>query len=569
MNRKTIPFIAVVALAAWAVFASCTDNDYDLSDVDTNARFTVKDLVIPVNLDDIQLDPVLDLNDDSKIKKNGDEYAVIEEGEFSSDPIMVHQFTTNGDHFESSKGITLQTIAPVGKRAPGDGKLAFAPIPSNATYIRTSANNIDKSIITVDRIGTDMDINISLQFGGLTNYIDQIAIEGLVIQYLTGLEMTPSIGTYDPESGLLTIGDTQTTTDHKFEIGLHITGIDREQAGVIFENSYFSIDKEVYVKSGELALYADQIKPGIIALPTEEINYTLSADIGACKVTTFTGVIQYNITDINIDPIDMSDIPEVLSQEGTDIVLQNPQIYLNVNNPLYNQYQVFAQTGLSLKGNATYSIANDAVKLDQPIKSFVLAPDVQNVKYKVFEGLNVEGVTFSDLGKVLSGGKFPNQIEIELLSPMIPQQQVTNFDLGDAIPAVKGKWQLYAPLNLAESSIIKYTKKWDDWQDDDLDGLTVENAVVTASMSSDVPLALDVTFTLLGREGKLSGSTKLSANANDEKIEIPLTGTAVSKIYGLEIDAKIKGSGKSISPSQKVTVKNLKAKVNGHYDKEL
>jgi hypothetical protein len=414
-----------------------------------------------------------------------------------------------------------------------------------------------------------MDINVSIQFDGLKEYIKQIAIEDLEIQYLTGLEMTTNVGIYDAESGLLTIGDTMTTDNHKFEINLHIIGINREQAGVTFENGLFNIDKEVYVKKGELALYANQIK-NAIGLP-EDVKYTLAADIGGCTVKSFSGKIKYDITGINIDPIDMSDIPEMLSQEGTDLVLENPQIYLNVNNPLYQKgYNLFAQTGLSLKGNATYATANNAIKLDKSYGSFVLAPDTQNIKYKVFENQNVKGVLFNNLGEVLSGGKIPSKVEIELLTPMIPEQQVNDFILGDPLPPVSGKWQLYAPLNLTSNSVIKYTKRWDDWQDEDLDGLTVENAVITATMSSDVPLASDVTFTLLGKEGKLSGKTTLSANANNEQIEIPLiTGTPVSKIYGLEIDAQIKGSGKSISPSQKITVKNLKAKVNGHYDKKL
>ena len=573
MYKKTIPFIAFVAIATWTTLVSCTDNDYDLSDVDTNARFNVKNLVIPVNLDDIKLDCVLDIEDDSKIKKNGDEYAVIEEGDFSSNAITVNPFTTNGDYFESSKNMKLEPVGnSISKRAP-DGKLASAKIPNNATIIKTSAANVDPSILTVDHVGTEMNINVSIQFDGLIDYIKQIAIEGLEIQYLTGLEMTPSIGTYDAESGLLTIGNTMTTENHRFEINLHITGINREQAGITFENNFFNIDKEVYVKQGELALYADQIKNAatlLTGLP-EDVKYTLAANIGACTVKSFSGKIKYGITGINIDPIDMSDIPEMLSQEGTNLFLENPQIYLNVNNPLYQKgYNLFAQTGLSLTGNATYATANDAIKLDKPYGSFVLAPDTQNIKYKVFEKQNVKGVIFSNLGEVLSGGKIPSKIDVELLTPVIPEQQVNNFILGDPLPPISGKWQLYAPLSLTSSSIIKYTKRWDDWQDEDLDGLTVENAVINATMSSDVPLALEVSFTLLGREGKLSGKTTLSANANNEPIEISLTtGTPVSKIYGLEIDARIKGSGKSISPSQKITVKNLKAKVNGHYDKEL
>ena len=93
--------------------------------------------------------------------------------------------------------------------------------------------------------------------------------------------------------------------------------------------------------------------------------------------------------------------------------------------------------------------------------------------------------------------------------------------------------------------------------------------LITATMSSDIPLGLNVTITMLGREGNLSGTTSLAANAQNVEITIPLTGTAVSKIYGATIDARISGNGTALSPTQKIIVKNLKVKVNGYYEKEL
>ena len=67
--------------------ASCIDNDYDLSDIDTTSRLQVKDLIVPINIDDITLSQVLDLDDDSEIEEvvqpDGSViYAVRKEGDF-------------------------------------------------------------------------------------------------------------------------------------------------------------------------------------------------------------------------------------------------------------------------------------------------------------------------------------------------------------------------------------------------------------------------------------------------------------------------------------------------------
>lgn len=571
MSRYILLYIIVIGLSLSFSLTSCTDNDYDLSDIDTNARFSVNDLIIPINLDEIKLDYVIDLKTDSKIKKNDDGYTYIVDGEFASNTITVKPFTTNSSQYQSSKSIKLITDVNtnVHKRASENRKpLAHADI-RNSTAIKASTANIDSSIIAVDRVGTEMNILLTLQFNGLTPYIHQININELEIKLLKGLNMTSDIGYYDSESGMLNIGDTQTTTDHRLELNLHITGIDAKKTGVTLENGFFNIDDSVYVKSGQLVIYSDQVKDPTHPFLPNEVDYTLSANIGSCTVKSFTGIIKYDITGINIDPIDLSDLPDILSQEGTDLILENPQIYVNINNPLYQKYHLFAKAGLCLTGNETYKTASDAVVINQAENSFVLSPFKPQKLCQGFE--HAQHVVFSDLGKVISseGKKIPNQVDVKLISPMIPEQHVTDFILGDPIQPVKGNWMLYAPLTFTSSSIIKYTKTWDDWQDKDLDGLTIEKAEVNATISSNVPLDLDVSFTLLGKEGKLTGKATLAANAINSEINIPLTGTTISKIYGMTIDVMIQGSGSTISPSQKIVVKNLNAKVSGYYDKEF
>ena len=478
MSRYIFLYMIVMGLSLCFSLTSCTDNDYDLSDIDTNARFSVNDLIIPINLDEIKLDYVIDLKTDSKIKKNDDGYTYIVDGEFASNTITVKPFTTNSSQYQSSKSIKLITDVNtnVHKRASENRKpLAHADI-RNSTAIKASTANIDSSIIAVDRVGTEMNILLTLQFNGLTPYIHQININELEIKLLKGLNMTSDIGYYDSESGMLNIGDTQTTTDHRLELNLHITGIDAKKTGVTLENGFFNIDDSVYVKSGQLVIYSDQVKDPTHPFLPNEVDYTLSANIGSCTVKSFTGIIKYDITGINIDPIDLSDLPDILSQEGTDLILENPQIYININNPLYQKYHLFAKAGLCLTGNEMYKTASEAVVINQADNSFVLSPFKPQKLCQGFE--HAQHVVFSDLGKVISseGKKIPNQVDVKLISPMIPEQHVTDFILGDPIQPVKGNWMLYAPLTLTPSSIIKYTKTWDDWQDKELDGLTIEKA---------------------------------------------------------------------------------------------
>jgi hypothetical protein len=570
MNKNIRLFFYITVFITCISLTSCIDKDYDLSDIDTNARFSVNDLVIPINLDEIELDGILDLKDNSKIKKDGDGYAFFEEGDFTSNSIVVKSFTTSGSKYQTSKSVRLISDNPSAspKRASVNRlTLAHADI-KNSTAINISTADVDSSIISIDGIDTEMDINITLLFGGLTSYIKKVDIKDLEVQLLKGLyNMKTNIGRYDPETGMLDIGDIQTTTEHNLELNLHITKVDAKKIGITKEKGVYYLNDSVSVISGQIVVYQDQIKGSTLPVLPTYVDYTLSADISPCIVKSFSGRIKYNIAGINIDPINLTDIPDILSQKGTNIILENPQIYISVNNPLYQYYKLYAQTGLMIKGNETCQTTNGAIVLDQAENLFVLSPyNPSTTKYKGYN--NAHHVMLPNLGEVLSGNKIPTQVDIKLLSPMIPEQNVTSFLLGETIPPVKGKWMLYAPLNLTTSSTIKYSKTWDNWQDKDLDGLTVEKAQISATITSDVPLTLDVSFTLLGRKGEMSGKASLAADTKDKVIVIPLTGTSVSEIYGLTIDVTTRGGG-LISPSQKMIVKNLSAKVTGHYDREL
>ena len=150
MSRYIFLYMIVMGLSLCFSLTSCTDNDYDLSDIDTNARFSVNDLIIPINLDEIKLDYVIDLKTDSKIKKNDDGYTYIVDGEFASNTITVKPFTTNSSQYQSSKSIKLITDVNtnVHKRASENRKpLAHADI-RNSTAIKASTANIDSSIMS-------------------------------------------------------------------------------------------------------------------------------------------------------------------------------------------------------------------------------------------------------------------------------------------------------------------------------------------------------------------------------------------------------------------------------------
>lgn len=108
----------------------------------------------------------------------------------------------------------------------------------------------------------------------------------------------------------------------------------------------FSLSADMFVKNGKVAVYVSNVKSkyfdasGNVYLARlvndvpQSVAYSCNIDITDIEVETFSGTVRYDIEDIDIDPVEMNDLPDVLSQSGTDIKLANPQIYLSMNNPV-------------------------------------------------------------------------------------------------------------------------------------------------------------------------------------------------------------------------------------------
>ena len=111
--------------AAGTVFASCVDSNYKLSDLDTTVGISVNNLTLPLNVDSLVLDQVLDLDDDGKIKRDTLEsgdiiYAIIEEGSFESDAIEIPTFETESPEIDPITAVlTRDNSANIRRRKGG------------------------------------------------------------------------------------------------------------------------------------------------------------------------------------------------------------------------------------------------------------------------------------------------------------------------------------------------------------------------------------------------------------------------------------------------------------------
>lgn len=563
--------------------SSCFDSDYDLTDIDTTAKIEMKSLTLPVNVDYITLDQALDIEEGSEVVKENIDgkvyYAVKKSGNFNSDPIDIKEFSTSKPSI-SPKTKTLE-LTDLRNLVGYVGEInAYYDIKDiEPSEFESSAEGIDEAIKYVKEIGGEAHISNVLSLKGLSeSVLKKISINNLKIQYPKGLVAETNHGKYDKATGVLDLSDETLTLDSKgnVELVFSIKAIDVEQSNVKidYEKHNLTYADKLYVISGRINMSVDANDD----IPNT-VTFSSTPEISEIKVKTFTGKIEYKVDDISIDPIHLSSIPEILSQSGTSIVLDNPQIYMKFNNPL-SEYNTVIETGLEItavNGNKskTYSIDDKVFRTNTDSENqFVLSPKKPEVYYSEYK--NPTHVKFTSLSNVLADvDGIPTEMMVDVKAPYIPEQEIKEFKLGEKLESVKGKYDFYAPLKLGKETVIVYTDTLHGWNDEEVDNISLSKVIISLDVSTEVPMNVELWASPAGVDNKVinnikSNTVTIDANAKKQHIELVMEGD-IKHLNGVIFKAVAKSinNGDILSPDMKIYVDNFKLNVTGSYEKEL
>ncbi len=436
MNYKLKSLLALLAVVSTA----CIDDNYDLSDIDTTTRVQVNDLTLPVNIDAITLSDIITFDEDSKIKPvtiGGKEfYALSETGDFESDAIYIDKVTAAAPSLAPTQE-TLSRIMPQAKTA------GFDPSDLSYTYeivrmgndLHYVSENIDPAIDALYSARIEpLEFGVHLEALNMGSVTDRMYFSDLVISMPKGLTCTVSTGKYNPATGIWTIDmhDVQgSTTDAK----LTATAIDFAANGCEIVDHGLSLDSQFRIESGHLTI-EPKIVGGIPSQLPSSLEFRVSYTLNDLTVNNLSGRINYKLAGMDIEPVSLSDIPDFLSGEETNIDLANPQIYLQVNNPVAGN-DLDCSTGITLTAiregapaqsfspdNGAFTIGHGR-GVEGPY-NFVLAPDNKDLTTPADYTTGLEFVKFSNLSALIASPAdspvkgLPQSIGIRLDDPQIP-----------------------------------------------------------------------------------------------------------------------------------------------------
>lgn len=572
----------VGAGTAMLIMSGCIDNNYDISDIDTTVKVNADQLVIPINIDEISMGSIINLHEDDIVKIIDGKYTILREGDFTSENIMVPAITLTAPTIAPTAIPINLTDMPFRVNADDTESLTFTyEISSPPASFSFSSSNVSDLLVSIDRVGCELDLTIAVQLDGLQNFVNHLTLDNVVLQLPKGLEMTETAGgTYNSATGELKIASINvngTSTTLK----LHASGLNMAESGgdYNFDESSISVKGSLYIKSGLANISISDIKQGQTSLPNQVTlrnSYTLSNT----QITTFSGKVRYKISKASLTDIDLSQMPEVLAQSSTNLAIVNPQIFLAIDNPL-QAYNIYARTGLRV--DAFRGEQQHQYMIDNPW--FQIGPDDPDGNYyfclSPFAATDPEfpdavHVPFSTLGQVLSGNGVPTKLSLSLVDPNIPAQAVTDFRLGQNMGALHGHYKFLAPLDFVAGSTVTYEKTIDGWHSDELDNMTIQQLEITLDIATDIPVNVNFTGYPIDTEGnRIEGVEITGAN-----IVSSVTGQTITIVVNGAIDGHLLDGirftavataidGSALSPDMSVRLSKIRPKVTGYYQKKL
>ena len=582
MRTKNLLRAVVVILAGGFIATGCIDENYDLSNVDTTAELQVKDLVLPLDIDEIAMREFINIEDTGRIQVINGEYVLIDSGTYSTDDIIipainipapsVAPITTtiklleNGNTPSSTKAIPTLPSFPL-----------IFDIGRQVSEFEYKASNISDYIVDINLIGANFDIEIDLVILGLENNIKSWTLEDFKMRLPKGLTGETNIGIYDPETGIVEIGGL-VVEGTKATFKMSITEVDVKKAGVVFDYDTHSISfkDEIGIHTGHVVVGISDIKT-LEGLPsTADLKILFS--MGNINVEMFGGTIQYNLEGIEIADIPITGIPTILSQEETNIVLVNPQVYVCFSNPLGTNYGLHAQTGLTLTAkrpgqpDQKYSLDNPYFELAcngcQGCQ-FCLSPVDPGQGNYWGKFVNAQHIPFSSFANILSGKGLPRSIGISLDNPCIPKQKISHFPIGTNLGKMSGCYTIFAPLQLKEGSQIVYSSTEKGWWNEDMDKFSIKSLQIEALVTNDLPVDVEITGYPIDRDGNqiedvVIEGFHLETGVEDSPLHIKMAGK-IEHLDGVVFVAKAKATGQALSPDEHIILKDLKVKVSGSY----
>ena len=594
-SNKSKMLVCLLSCGLLTLGTGCTDNDFDLSKIDTTIGIGGDGLTLPTNsTENIMLDDFLELNNSDlvSIAENGD-YMFHKEGDDCTpahpniDKVVV---TSQGINNNFKVPVVVPPSAllsgrKLSKRAKKIDLIKAGGKVAEFEYMGNAPKEIED--LTSAGVSAPVTIRVNLS-NDLKNFVPKFKELTLQIPSYMHLNITscsPNSYSYNPKTGKITLTDVSTASNIVIEG--EVTTLDFKATPTTNNKLTFVANKKNEGKvnmKGEIetSISFDEINANVTSIPSD-LHLSAVMSMGDITITSAKGKFNPDIDLGNLGNIEINNVPDFLTGDEVNVNLHNPVIELEIGSDI-------AVTG-KVSGTIVATFDNGKPNRSVDIPKMTIKP---NANTRICICKHKEGVNATNYDEVV---EVPNLSDIFATIP-----KTIKFDADASADATKEaevklehqytitpKYNITAPLAFDAGANISYTDSFDGWNEDIEDCEFAEGTYIelTADIENKLPAYLDVNANAIDVDGnkmsqdlievKVSNSIAASTDGVQAKTT-PIIITLrekksgmLKKVDGLEYNIKLAAGegnnaivGKTINASHHtITAKNIKVKLVG------
>ncbi len=506
-NRFKKLFLPCVALAGAFALAGCTDNDYDLNEVDATMGFGGDGLSLPVSsTDTIKLADVLELDgSDCVVEKENGDYVFEQKGNKpapsrpSIDPIRVACGTpVHGD---------IVISAPV---VPGVSTVEITADGGAQTF--TYEGDVPDEVVELTHVGCNSSLTFNVVFPqNLAQAVSSIRTLNVTMPSFMEFTVDGNAPAHTREGNTLRFTNVPTNRNLNISVtmtGFNITNNKSRQGGAVVSGGKINIEGTINIDVAATANVADAQ-----GLDGQRITSTLN--ISEIAMTSARGRFNPEIDIKDFGEVEVTGVPDFLTDGDVRVDLYNPIINLVINNNMPLGGKITSATITAYRDGNTET----AEVSDIDIK----ASGTTNVLLcRTADGINAEpGTTVKTVPGIENLiMRIPDRITFDA---HVEADAATEceFLFGNQGYEVQPEYSFEAPIAFAENANIVYKDTLDGWNEDIEDFDLSEGAYVNidATIENRMPAYLNLSVVPVDVEGNEISSADMT---------VEVTGTVLA-----------------------------------------
>lgn len=491
---KLLPCVAAAGVLA---LTGCQDDNYDFDEVDMTVGIGGDGLTLPVSSTNvIKLEDVLELDGSEcvVVRDNGD-YVFTQEGgdaEPARPRIAAIEVEQSPEPVEGVVEISA---------VPSTGGMGFDITAGGKAQSFSYSGSLPEEVTSLSHVALNTDLTFTVNFpAALSSAVK--TVRRMAVTLPSYMEIVGVV----PGADGNTIVRENVPTNRPFSLDVTLTGLDFAEDKQV--NGRVAIENRQVVMEGDILVDVEATASTNTGIDGSQIRSTMRID--PIKITSATGTFTPEIYLDNLGDVDVTGVPDFLTDGRVRVDLYNPQIIITVSNDMAVGGLVTGTIRSFKDGSQLAEVAVPQFRVNPSGTTTVcFCRRDEGIDHSLYD--DVQAIAnLSDLVETI-----PERITFEASAHADPSEE-SYFEF-DHDYMVQPSYTIDAPIMFDENARIVYKDTLDGWHDDIEDFELADGAYINlaATVENRVPAYLTVDAKAVDVDGNEMGDDEITVTVNN------------------------------------------------------